>query len=111
MLSRISSARGYQRAPSTVGDLDDTDQPRGPAVSYAPPASRVIAVFCRVRCGLAVRSLGEAVGAVDAQADNQAMITNHRGPVVGPVRVLTLHGTVKVDELLNRCVIRIAGHW
>jgi hypothetical protein len=54
---------------------------------------------------------GKAIGAFDADADNQAVITNHGGAIVGPVGVLTLHGTVKVDELLNRCVVRVAGYW
>jgi hypothetical protein len=54
---------------------------------------------------------GKAVGAFDTHTDNQAVITNHGSPIVGPVRVLTLHGTVKLDELLNRLVVRLASHW
>ena len=38
------------------------------------------------------------------------VITDHGGPIVGPVSVLTLHGTVKLDEFLYRCVVRVAGH-
>jgi hypothetical protein len=60
---------------------------------------------------LTVLALGKAAGAFDALADNQAVIANHGGPVGGPVRVLTLHGTVKADELLNRCIVRVAGPW
>lgn len=62
------------------------------------------------RRGLPLAS-GKAVGAFNVHADNQAVITNHGGPIVGPVRVLTLYGTVKVDEFLDRSVVRVAGHW
>jgi hypothetical protein len=85
------------------------------AVSHLPvtfPPEAPLQVFTSsgtwLRLGV---GLGEAVGSFNAHADNQAVITNHGGPILGPVRVLTLHGTVKGDELLNRCVVRVAGHW
>jgi hypothetical protein len=43
---------------------------------------------------------GQAVGAFDAQADHQAVITHHGGPVVGPIGVFTLNGAVEVDKAM-----------